>query len=134
MASKGTLNRGYAPETALFYMFTVGAVISIFFCDLPFMVETAVGDLSILGYMLLLGIVFTLIPHFMNLSAMKYMPITHVMIIGLSEVIFTALVGLVWFQEYLTVSNIAGMILIISSIVIMETVVAEKETAEEQIS
>ena len=129
MASKGTLNRGYAPETALFYMFAVGAIISVFFCDLPFMVETAAGDLSILGYMLLLGIVFTLIPHFMNLSAMKHMPITHVVIIGLSEIIFTALVGLVCFEEYLTLGNIVGMILIISSIVIMETVVAEKETA-----
>ena len=130
MASKGTLNRGYAPETALFYMFAVGAFISIFFCDLPFMVDIAAGDLSILGYMLLLGIVFTLIPHFMNLSAMKHMPITHVVIIGLSEIIFTALVGLVCFEEYLTPSNIVGMILIISSIVIMETVVAEKETAD----
>ena len=129
MASKGTLNRGYAPETALFYMFAVGAVISIFFCDLPFMVDTAVGDMSILGYMLLLGIVFTLIPHFMNLTAMNHMPITHVVIIGLSEIIFTALVGLVCFQEYLTSSNIIGVILIISSIVIMETVVAEDETA-----
>ena len=130
MASKGTLNRGYAPETALFYMFAVGAFISIFFCDLPFMVETAAGDLSILGYMLLMGLLFTLVPHFMNLCAMKHMPITHVVIIGLSEIIFTALVGLVWFQEYLTLSNIVGMILIISSIVIMETVVADKETAE----
>ena len=130
MASKGTLNRGYAPETALFYMFAVGAFISIFFCDLPFMVDIAAGDLSILGYMLLLGIVFTLIPHFMNLSAMKHMPITHVVIIGLSEIIFTALVGLVCFEEYLTPSNIVGMILIITSIVIMETVVAEKETAD----
>ena len=130
MASKETLNRGYAPETALFYMFAVGAVISLFFCDLPFMVTTATEDLSILGYMLLLGIVFTLIPHFMNLSAMKHMPITHVVIIGLSEIIFTALVGLVCFEEYLTPSNIVGMILIISSIVIMETVVAEKETAD----
>ena len=128
MASKGTLNRGYSPETALFYMFAVGAVISVFFCDLPFMVETAVGDLSILGYMLLLGTLFTLIPHFMNLSAMKHMPITHVVIIGLSEIIFTALVGLVCFQEHLTPGNIIGMILIISSIVIMETVVVEKET------
>ena len=134
MTSKGTLNRGYSPETALFYMFAVGAVISIFFCDLPFMVDTAVGDLSILGYMLLLGLIFTLVPHFMNLCAMKHMPITHVVIIGLSEIIFTALVGLVWFQEYLTPSNIIGMILIISSIVIMETVVAEKETVDEQIS
>ena len=130
MASKGTLNRGYAPETALFYMFAVGAVISLFFCDLPFMVETASNDLAVLGYMLLLGIVFTLIPHFMNLSAMNHMPITHVVIIGLSEIIFTALVGLVYFQEYLTPSNIVGMILIISSIVIMETVVAKNETAE----
>ena len=130
MASKGTLNRGYSPETVLFYMFAVGAVISVFFCDLPFMVETAVEDLSIFGYMLLLGIIFTLIPHFMNLSAMKHMPITHVVIIGLSEIIFTALVGLVCFEEYLTLSNIVGMILIISSIIIMETVVAEKETAE----
>ncbi len=135
IASKGTLNRGYSPETALFYMFAVGAFVSLFLCDLPFMIETGVEDLSVFGYMLLLGLIFTLIPHFMNLCAMKHMPITHVMIIGLSEIIFTALVGL-RFQEYLTISNIAGMILIISSIVILETVVADKDTAEtdEQIS
>ena len=131
MSSKETLNRGYPPETALFYMFAVGAFISLFFCDLPFMAETASNDLSILGYMLLLGIVFTLVPHFMNLSAMRRMPITHVVIIGLSEIIFTALVGFVCFEEYLTPSNIIGMVLIISSIVIMETVVAGKETIEE---
>ena len=97
------------------------------------MVDTAVGDLSVLGYMLLLGIVFTLIPHFMNLSAMDHMPITHVVIIGLSEIIFTALVGLVCFQEYLTPSNIVGMALIISSIVIMETVVVKEESEDQDV-
>ena len=127
MASKGTLNRGYSPETALFYMFAVGAFISLFFCDPVFIVTSAVDDLSILGYMLLLGIVFTLIPHFMNLCAMKHMPITHVMIIGLSEIIFTAIVGMVAFGEFLTASNIIGMVLIVTSIVILETVVAGKD-------
>ena len=127
MASKGTLNRGYSPETALFYMFAVGAFISLFFCDPVFIVTSAVDDLSILGYMLMLGIVFTLIPHFMNLCAMKHMPITHVMIIGLSEIIFTAIVGMVAFGEFLTVSNIIGMVLIVTSIVILETAVAGKD-------
>ena len=129
MASKGTLNRGYSPETALFYMFFVGAVISVFICDPVFMVRASFDDLSILGYALLLGIVFTLIPHFMNLLAMNEMPITHVTVIGLSEVIFTALVGFVTFNEYLTLSNAVGMVLIITSIVIMETVVAKKESS-----
>ena len=127
MASKGTLNRGYSPETALFYMFAVGAFISLFFCDPVFIVTSAADDLSILGYMLLLGIVFTLIPHFMNLCAMKHMPITHVMMIGLSEIIFTAIVGMVAFGEFLTASNIIGMVLIVASIIILETAVAGKD-------
>ncbi len=129
MASKGTLNRGYAPETALFYMFAVGAVISLFFCDPAFMVRTSFEDLSVLGYALLLGIGFTLIPHFMNLCAMGHMPITHVTVIGLSEIIFTAIVGMVAFEEYLTPSNIIGMVLIMASIVVMETVVADRENS-----
>ena len=134
MASKGTLNRGYSPETALFYMFAVGAFISLFFCDPVFIVTSAVDDLSILGYMLLLGIVFTLIPHFMNLCAMKHMPITHVMIIGLSEIIFTAIVGMVAFGEFLTASNIIGMVLIVTSIVILETAVAGKDEPSGQLT
>ncbi len=134
MASKGTLNRGYSPETALFYMFAVGAFISLFFCDSVFIVTSAVDDLSILGYMLLLGIVFTLVPHFMNLCAMKHMPITHVMIIGLSEIIFTAIVGMVAFGEFLTASNIIGMVLIIASIVILETAVAGKDEPSGQLT
>lgn len=127
MASKGTLNKGYSPMTALFYMFAVGAVISLFFCDPVFMVSTAFDDLSILGYALLLGIVFTLIGHLMNLSAMKHMPITNVVVIGLSELIFTVIVGIAAFSEIPDGFNIAGMVLIVLSIVIMETVVAEKE-------
>ena len=134
MTSKGTLNRGYSPETALFYMFAVGAFISLFFCDPVFMITSAVDDLSIMGYMLLLGIVFTLIPHFMNLCAMKHMPITHVMIIGLSEIIFTAIVGMVAFGEFLTASNIIGMVLIVTSIVILETVVAGKDEQSGQLT
>ena len=134
MASKGTLNRGYSPETALFYMFAVGAFISLFFCDPVFIVTSAVDDLSILGYMLLLGIVFTLIPHFLNLCAMKHMPITHVMIIGLSEIIFTAIVGMVAFGEFLTASNIIGMVLIVASIVILETAVAGKDEPSGQLT
>ena len=129
MASKGTLNRGYGPETALFYMFFVGAVLSLFMCDPMFMVRTSFNDLSILGYALMLGILFTLIPHFMNLCAMKHMQITHVTVIGLSEIIFTAIVGMVWFQEFLTLSNIIGMVLIMSSIVIMETIVAKSDSS-----
>ena len=134
MASKGTLNRGYSPETALFYMFAVGAFISLFFCDPVFMITSAVDDLSILGYMLLLGIVFTLIPHFMNLCAMKHMPITHVMIIGLSEIIFTAIVGMVAFGEFLTASNIIGMVLIVTSIIILETVVVGNDEQSGQLT
>lgn len=128
MASKGTLNRGYSPMTALFYMFAVGAVISLFFCDPVFMVRTAFNDLSVLGYALLMGIVFTLIGHLLNLSAMKHMPITHVVVIGLSELIFTVIVGIAAFSEIPDGFNIVGMVLIVLSIVIMETAVAEKES------
>lgn len=132
MASKETLNRGYGPETALFYMFFVGAVISLFFCDPVFMVTTAFGDLAVLGHALMLGLLFTMMGHFLNLCAMRHMPITHVTVIGLSEIIFTAIVGIVAFGEYLTHSNIIGMVLIMASIVIMETVVASKESSSHQ--
>ena len=128
MASKGTLNRGYSPKTALFYMFAVGAVISLFFCDPVFMIETSFSDLSVLGYALLLGIVFTLIGHLLNLTAMGHMPITHVMVIGLSELIFTVIVGIVAFSEIPGGFNIAGMFLIVVSIVVMEIFCTEKES------
>ena len=127
MASKGTLTRGYAPETALFYMFAVGAFISLFICDPISMVRTSFDDLSVLAYALMLGIAFTLIPHFMNLSAMRHMPITHVTVIGLSEIIFTAIVGYFAFEEILSLSNAIGMVLIMVSIIIMETVVSDDE-------
>ena len=120
MASKGSLNRGYRPHTVLFYMFFVGACISIFFCDPVMMIDTCMEDHSISGYALMLGLLFTLVPHFMNLSAMDHMSIVHVTLIGLSEIIFTALVGLVVFDEYLTLSNTIGMVLIIGSIVLLE--------------
>ena len=120
MASKGSLNRGYRPHTVLFYMFFVGACISIFFCDPVMMIDICMEDRSILGYALMLGLLFTLVPHFMNLSAMNHMSIVHVTLIGLSEIIFTALVGMVVFDEYLTLSNTIGMVLIIGSIVLLE--------------
>ncbi len=128
MASKGTLNRGYSPKTALFYMFAVGAVISLFFCDPVFMIETSFSDLSVLGYALLLGIVFTLVGHLLNLIAMGHMPITHVMVIGLSELIFTVIVGIVAFSEIPDGFNIAGMFLLVVSIVVMEIFCTEKES------
>lgn len=120
VTSKESLNRGYGPETVLFYMFAVGAAISVFFCDPVWMVEKALEGTDVFVFMLLLGVLFTLIPYFMNLSAMGHMPITHVAVIGLSELIFTALVGLVMFQELPTLSTVVGICMIILSIVLLE--------------
>lgn len=119
IAQKISLNKGYSPETVLFYMFVVGAVISLFTADPVFIAESAANDLSLLGYMLLLGLVFTLLGHFLNLKAMKYMSASNLSLICLSEVVFTALVGLVAFNEVMGPAAIAGMILIIASIAIM---------------
>ena len=127
MASKGSLNRGYSPMTVLFYMFFVGAFISLFFADPVFMVETSFADLSVMGYAVLLGVLFTAIPHLMNLAAMREMPVSHVTVIGLSEIVFTAIVGFIVFNEQPTVWNIIGMILIMGSIAVMETVIARHD-------
>ncbi len=63
---------------------------------------------------------FTLIGHLLNLTAMGHMPITHVMVIGLSELIFTVIVGIIAFSEIPGGFNIAGMALIVISIIVME--------------
>lgn len=121
VSTKMSLNRGYDPETVLFYMFFAGAVISLFVADPISVIGTAASDLSLLGHMLLLGLVFTMLGHLLNLRAMKDMSVSVVSMICLSEIIFTALVGFFAFGENMTVSGIIGMFLIIASIVILNT-------------
>lgn len=129
IASKVCLNRGYSPETVLFYLFFAGAVISLFIADPIQMVTIAMNENSVIGYALLLGLFLTLFPHLLNLKAMKWMSVTYVCLIGLSEIVFTSLVGYFVFNENLSASNLIGMVLIISSIVLME-LKAKNESAE----
>lgn len=112
------VGKGKNPETFVFYCFLVSALIDLPFVDLGHTVSV-VATLDSIGYALVFGLGLTLIPMFLMAVSARYIEATTISVINMVEIVAAALVGFVFFGESLSASNILGMILVMSSVVIL---------------
>ncbi len=120
VTSKAVMDRGNTPETTLFYAFLFGTILTVPIAwDGILVVADLAVQLEPLMYMLALSLIMTLIPFFIiNVSIIK-LGTTSTAMLCLMEVVFSAIIGWVVFDEHLTPFNIIGMILVIMSITLI---------------
>ena len=125
VGNKVLMDRGYSPNTVLFYIFLISTLICVPFGNLPSIPGKIVGW-NVVFNLMCTGVLMTLVPYYLQIYALKYISPVTVNIIGLLEVACAVVVGMVFYDEGLGLMNIIGMILIPASIVLMNVDVRKK--------
>lgn len=118
IGNKVVLDRGYRPDTALIYILLFATVFCIPFVQ-PADIIGKIDSVRVVSDILVMGIVITLIPYYLQTYSTKYLSAVTVSLIALLEVFMATVVGYVFYDETLSLPNIMGLILIPLSIVIM---------------
>lgn len=112
-------DRGYGATTMLFYFYLVGSLSSLLFVDASGILDViAMQPVSIL-HMLFLGVVLTAVPYYLHIRTMEVLDPGTVSIVLLFEAVVASIVGVIVYQEYLSMVNIFGMLLVFSSMIIL---------------
>lgn len=119
MSTKKLLDENYSPMTVLFYAYFIGMLVLIPGTDLVDGIDRIGDNPVIIGHMFCIGVLCTLIPHFMIVVGEQHLKALTVSVLMTSEIISSAVVGLIYFNESITIATVIGVALIIASIVLI---------------
>ena len=109
----------YGLRTVLFWSFAVGTVASLFLSDYPATIATACADPSLWLVFLGIGFVCTILPYIFYNTGLKHMETSRAGILATSEPLVGSLLGIFVFGDSVGVVKVVGMLLILSSVVIL---------------
>ena len=124
---KFTMMKGYDPTTVLFYVFLLGTFMIIPIMNLPGTVTIVMDDLGLLGFIVIIGIFFTLTPYYLYSRGLKDLQPSTVTILLFVETASAALAGLMFYNEQLTLLDIFGLGLILISLFLVDRDVDNKD-------
>ena len=124
---KFTMMKGYDPTTVLFYVFLLGTFMIIPIMNLPGTVTIVMDDLDLLGFIVIIGILFTLTPYYLYSRGLKDLQPSTVTILLFVETASAALAGLMFYNEQLTLLDIFGLGLILISLFLVDRDVDNKD-------
>ncbi len=116
---KLSLNDGYKPNTVLFYVFLVGAVLFMFVMDVPATFSIAFGTPNMIFDSLILTFLLTLVPYYLYAKGMESLDPITVLILALLEAVTSAVVGVMIFSEPMDAFNVLGIAMVLGSILLM---------------
>lgn len=116
----GTISykRGYNPAAYMLYCAIFGNLLILPFVDLALVGEIVV-DVNQIGYILGLGVLVSLIPLYLEAWSAKYLLPTTISVVGLLEIVSASIIGMFVFDEILELKDIAGIVLVIISILLI---------------
>ncbi|MEE3363157.1 MAG: DMT family transporter [Methanomethylophilus sp.] len=112
------VGKGKDPASYVFYCFLISTLVSFPLIDIGRTV-TEMSSFEGIGYTLIFSLALTLLPMFLMAWSARFIEATTISVINMVEIVAAALVGFVFFGESLSASNILGMILVMSSVVIL---------------
>lgn len=118
VGNKVLLGRGYKPDTTLVYVLLFATLSCVPFID-PMDLAGKIDSWYVVENILMISIVVTLIPYYLQTFSTKYLSAVTVILLALLEVLAATLVGYFYYGETLTAANLAGLVLIPLSIVVM---------------
>lgn len=129
--SKYAVERGYNAFTTTFYTFGFTVVACLFFTDSKEIVMVAYrGGGSAVALMIFFALISTVIPSLSYLTGMKYIEAGKVAVIASIEPVVATIFGFFVFSEKPTVFGFAGMILVVSAIIMLNLKTEESHEDE----
>lgn len=116
--SRFALERGYTSLTISFYTFLIAALGTIPFVSADNIGRAVSGSMSTVGFILLFGLVTTVIPYLTYTRGLQGVENGQASIIASVEPVVATLLGVFVFREALHVDEIAGILLILGAILI----------------
>lgn len=120
------INRGYDSWTMTVYTFLFCAVGCAPFANWNGIAAAIAGDRTLLLWILGLGVVTAFLPYLLYSLGLQYMESSKASILASIEPVVGTLVGTFVFHEAITVSGIAGILLVLSSIAILSAPIRKK--------
>ncbi len=117
---KKSMERGVGGTTALFYVFLFGAIMILPFMQPADTVTSVFSGWNYVGIVLALGFFFTLVPYYLYTVGLRHLEPSTVNVLLFVEVAMAAVAGLLVFGEDLPLEDIAGLLLILASIFMVE--------------
>lgn len=111
--------RKYHPFTVTFYTFLVASLSIMPFCDPWHIVEASVNVDGAIWWVLGLGILITLLPYFLYTYGLNGLDAGVASVIAFVEPMVATIAGFVVYDESVTASSFIGIILILSSIILL---------------
>lgn len=112
------LERGYHTFTILFYTFLLAAIGGIPLTDWKQVADVALFDLSGVGFSIVFALVSTVLPYLLYTAGLKFVENGRASILASIEPVVATVFGVLLFHEKMTLMGLAGMILVLVSIVI----------------
>lgn len=106
----------YNTYTITFYTFLMSSVALLPFCKIGEIIDFTL-DISVLFWMVLLSVISTVLPYILYTEGLKKISATKASIIAFIEPVTATITGAIMFNEPITVVIIAGMLLVLTSII-----------------
>lgn len=116
--SRYALERGYDSMTITFYTFLLAAAGSLFLCDRTLVFQTVTESPGMLCFTAIFALAVTIIPYLTYTTGLRQVENGQAAVIASVEPVAATIIGMIVFQETLTISGILGMILVLGGIVI----------------
>ena len=112
------LERGYHTFTILFYTFLLAAIGGIPLTDWKQVADVALLNLSGVGFSIVFALVSTVLPYLLYTAGLQFVENGRASILASIEPVVATVFGVLLFHEKMTLTGLAGMILVLVSIVI----------------
>lgn len=115
------LKRGYKTLTITFYVFLSSSIISIPFVNIKNTVTLFANQPISLFYLFLMAVFNTVLPYIFYTTGLSGVGPSTAPIIATLEPVMATVVGAVFFKESITVHTAIGIVLVLSSVIILNT-------------
>jgi drug/metabolite transporter (DMT)-like permease len=109
------LERGYHSLTITFYTFFIASASSVFLCDIRRVAAVAAESGSMLVFSCAFGVLCTVVPYLFYTMGLNYVENSKASILASVEPITAAILGIIFFHESITVSEIIGILLVVGA-------------------
>lgn len=117
--SRYAIQRGYSSWTITFYTFAFCSVACLFLSDWSAITSTVSADPTLLIWIVLLGLVTAFFPYVLYTRGLEQMESSRAAILASLEPAVATLLGVLVLHEPLTISNAAGIVLVLGGIAVL---------------
>ncbi len=120
------IKKGYNTLTINFYVFISAAVCCLFFTDVPKFVGACFSAQKGVIILFLMAIFNTVLPYLFYTTALKKIETSKAPIIAIAEPVVATLIGTLIFKEKISLISVAGIVVVLGAVVILNLEFGEK--------